>query len=174
MTKDKLGQQIKKASFLTGDFTLSSGKKSKYYFDKYLFETKPEILSALTKEIAKLLPPLRSFDRIAGPELGAIALAAALSIEIKKPFIIVRKTEKDYGTAKLVEGEVNKGEKVVLIEDILTSGKQAIVAADKLKQLGIEVIMILGVIDREEGASEAIRSAGYKYKSVFTKTELGT
>ncbi|MFC1559809.1 orotate phosphoribosyltransferase [Candidatus Margulisiibacteriota bacterium] len=173
MTKKELAKLVKEASFLTGDFTLSSGKKSKYYFDKYLFETRPEILAPLTKEMAAMLPPLDSFNRIAGPELGAIALATALSLEIKKPFIIVRKGEKGYGTGKIVEGEVSKGEKLVLVEDIMTSGKQAIAAADKLKHSGIEVILILGVIDREEGAREAALAAGYKFKSVFTKTELG-
>lgn len=173
MKKEDLGKLMKEASFLTGDFTLSSGKKSKYYFDKYLFETRPQILAPLIKEIAKLLPPLSSFDRIAGPELGAVALAAALSLETKKPFIIVRKGEKGYGTSKIIEGKIESGEKVVLVEDILTSGRQAIVAADKLKSSGIEVLLIIGVIDREEGAKEAMGSAGYKYKAVFTKTELG-
>jgi orotate phosphoribosyltransferase len=173
MSNKDLGKMIQEASFLTGDFILSSGKKSKYYFDKYLFETRPEILDPLIKEMVTMLPPLDSFNRIAGPELGAVALATALSLEIKKPFIIVRKTEKVYGTGKIVEGEVSKGEKIVLVEDILTSGKQAIIAADKLKHSGIEVILILGVIDREEGAKEAIEAAGYKYKAVFTKSELG-
>lgn len=173
MTKEELGKLIKEAAYLTGDFTLRSGRKSKYYFDKYLFETRPDILAPLTKEIVKLLPPLNSFDRIAGPELGAVALATALSLEIKKPFIIVRKGEKDYGTSKLVEGEIKKGERIVMVEDILTTAGAAIMAADKLKHSGIDVALIIGVLDREEGAKENIEKAGYQLKTVFTKTMLG-
>lgn len=173
MTKEELGEQIKKAALLTGEFTLRSGRTSKYYFDKYLFETKPEILAPLTKELARLLPPLDSFNRLAGPELGAVTLAAALSLEIKKPFIIVRKGEKGYGTSKMVEGEAFKGDKVVLIEDILTTAGAAIASADKLKHSGIEVVMMIGVLDREEGARENIEAAGYKFRSLFTKSMLG-
>jgi orotate phosphoribosyltransferase len=173
MTKEELGKLVKEAALLKGEFTLRSGRKSNYYFDKYLFETRPDILEPLAKEIAKLLPPLDSFDRIAGPELGAVALATALSLEIKKPFIIVRKEEKGYGTSKIVEGKVEKGEKVVMIEDILTTAGAAITAADRLKHSGIDVIMIIGVLDREEGARENIEKAGYQLKTVFTKSMLG-
>ena len=173
MTKEELGKLIKEAALLKGEFTLRSGRKSNYYFDKYLFETKPEVLAPLTKELAKLLPPLNSFQRLAGPELGAVALVTALSLETKKPFIIVRKEEKLYGTSKMMEGEVFKGEKVVLIEDILTTAGAAIASADKLKHSGIEVLMMIGVLDREEGAREAITAAGYNFRSLFTKGELG-
>lgn len=173
MTKEELGALIKKAALLTGDFTLRSGRKSKYYFDKYLFETKPEILAPLTKELAGMLPPLDSFSRLAGPELGAVALVTALSLEVKKPFIIVRKGEKLYGTSKMVEGEAFKGDKVVMIEDILTTAGAAIESANKLKHSGIEVVMMIGVLDREEGARENIEAAGYSYKTLFTKSSLG-
>jgi len=173
LTKEELGELIKKAALLTGEFTLRSGRKSKYYFDKYLFETKPEVLGPLTKELAKLLPPLDSFNRLAGPELGAVALVTALSLEVNKPFIIVRKGEKQYGTSKMVEGEVFKGDKIILIEDILTTAGAAIEAANKLKHSGIEVLMMIGVLDREEGAKENIEAAGYKYKTLFTKSMLG-
>ena len=74
MTKEQLGKLITEAALLKGEFTLRSGRKSNYYFDKYLFETKPEVLRPLTKELAKLLPPLDSFNRLGGPELGAVAL----------------------------------------------------------------------------------------------------
>jgi orotate phosphoribosyltransferase len=173
MTKEELGKLIKEVALLKGEFTLRSGRKSNYYFDKYLFETRPEVLAPLAKEIAKLLPPLETFDRIAGPELGAVALATALSLEIEKPFIIVRKGEKGYGTSKLVEGEVNKGEKIVMVEDIITTAGAAIAAADKLKHSGIEVVMIIGVLDREEGGRENVEEAGYQLKTVFTKSMLG-
>ena len=173
MTKEELGKLIKEAALLKGEFTLRSGRKSNYYFDKYLFETRPDVLVPLTKELARLLPPLDSFQRLAGPELGAVALVTALSLETNKPFIIVRKEEKLYGTSKMMEGEIFKGEKVVLIEDILTTAGAAIASADRLKHSGIEVLMIIGVLDREEGAKEAIAAAGYEFKSLFTKSMLG-
>jgi orotate phosphoribosyltransferase len=173
MTKEELGKLIKEAALLKGEFTLRNGRKSNYYFDKYLFETKPEVLKPLTKALANLLPPLDTFNRLAGPELGAVALATALSLEVNKPFIIVRKEEKAYGTSKMMEGEVFKGEKVVLVEDIMTTAGAAIASANQLKHSGIDVILIIGVLDREEGARENIEAAGYIYKSLFTKSELG-
>ncbi|MBU0580671.1 MAG: orotate phosphoribosyltransferase [Candidatus Margulisbacteria bacterium] len=173
MKKEELGQKIVEAALLEGDFTLRSGKKSKYYFDKYLFGTKPEILSPLAVEIAKYLPPLNTFKRIAAPELGAITLATAVALEVNKPIVIVRKAQKDYGTAKVFEGELIKGEKVVLIEDILTTAGAALKAAENLKNFGVEVLKIIGVIDREEGARENIKKAGFEMDAVFTKTSLG-
>jgi orotate phosphoribosyltransferase len=173
MTKEELGKLLKEVALLKGEFTLRSGRKSNYYFDKYLFETRPEVLAPLAKEIAHLLPPLDTFDRIAGPELGAVALATALSLEVKKPFVIVRKEEKGYGTSKIVEGEIKKGEKVVMVEDIITTAGAAISAADRLKHSGIEVILLIGVLDREEGGKDNVEAAGYKFASVFTKTMLG-
>jgi orotate phosphoribosyltransferase len=173
MDKKQLGKKILEAAYLEGDFTLRSGQKSKYYLDKYLFETKPDILGPLAKELAKKLPPLNSFDRIAGPELGAVALAAALSVETGKPFVIVRKGQKGYGTDKVVEGEIKAGERVVIVEDILTTGGAALEAAQKLSQMQIKVLLVLGVIDREQGARDNFTKAGFKMDSVFTKTELG-
>jgi orotate phosphoribosyltransferase len=173
LDKAQLGKEILKASYLEGDFTLRSGKKSKYYLDKYLFETKPHILKNLAKELAIKLPALDSFDRLAGPELGAVSLVAALSIEVDKPFVIVRKGKKDYGTEKVFEGEIKSGERVVLIEDILTTAGAAIEAAIQLRDYGVEVDRILGVIDREQGAGDNAKEAGFKMDSVFTKTELG-
>lgn len=172
MNKVELAQKIKQAAYLEGDFILSSGRHSKYYLDKYLFETKPEILKPLVAEMAKMTKDLK-FDRIAGPEIGAITLAAALSLETGKPFIILRKEPKKYGTSKFIEGEIKAGEKILLVEDILTTGTQAIAAAQKIKEAGAEVVLLLGVIDREEGAREAIGKAGLAYKAVFAKSELG-
>lgn len=173
MDKQLLGKKILEAAYLEGDFTLRSGQKSKYYLDKYLFATRPDILAPLAKELAKKLPPLDTFDRLAGPELGAVALVAALSIEVGKPFVIVRKGQKGYGTDKVVEGKLLAGEKVVLIEDILTTAGAAIQAAENLRAFGHEVLVIIGVIDREQGAKANADKAGFNMDSVFTKTELG-
>lgn len=173
MNLKELGCRIVEASYLEGNFVLSSGKQSHFYFDKYLFETRPDLLKPLVKEMSRLLPPACDFDLLAGPELGGVTLATGLSLEVNKPFIIVKKEAKNYGTAKLIEGSLKRGQKVVLVEDILTSGKQALEAAKKIDQAGGQVVLILGVIDRQEGASSMIAEAGYSLKTVYTRKDLG-
>lgn len=170
MDKNELGEKIKKASYLEGDFILRSGKRSSYYLDKYLFSTKPEILVPLAEEISKELP--LNYDYLAGPELGAIAIVSAVSLVVRKPFVIVRKAEKNYGTKKLFEGELEKGKKVVIIEDILTTGGAALKSAVALREWGADVVEIIGVIDRQEGAKENIEKEGFRMKALFTKTDL--
>jgi orotate phosphoribosyltransferase len=172
MDKAQLAQKIKDVAFLVGDFTLRSGKKSKYYVDKYLFGTNPEILKALAKELAKILPPLDSFDRLAGPELGAVTITSVLACEVNKPFVIVRKAAKGYGTDKIFEGKLEKGEKVVLIEDILTTGGAALAAAKNLRDYGVTVIQVIGVVDREEGGPQNIQAEGFPCRALFNKADL--
>ena len=172
MTDAQLGQAIKAAAYLEGDFTLRSGKKSRYYLDKYLFETQPTLLRELAKRFAKFVTP--EVTRIAGAELGAVALAAATSIETGLPFVIVRNSKKaDYGTGKLIEGRLEAGEHVILVEDIATSGGQALEAVKSLNASGAVVTQIVAVIDRLEGARQNIESAGVKFASLFTSNDLG-
>lgn len=168
--RERVARDLVKHAYLTGDFVLSSGRRSRYYFDKYLFETKPWLLRPIGKLLAEQIPA--NADRIAGPELGAVALAAVTSLETDKPFVIVKKASKDYATQKLVEGEIHAGEKVVVVEDVMTTGAQAIASAEKLRSMGVEVLFILGVVDREEGARQNVESAGFQLKSLFTRTEL--
>lgn len=165
-----MARDLVKHAYLVGDFVLSSGRRSRYYFDKYLFETKPHILRPVARLIAEQLP--EGVDRIAGPELGAVALAAAASLESGIPFLIVKKASKDYATQKLVEGEFHEGERVVVVEDVMTTGAQAIASAEKLRSLGLDVLFILGIVDREEGAREKVEAAGFEMRSLFTRTEL--
>jgi orotate phosphoribosyltransferase len=167
----ELALAIKQAAYLDGDFTLSSGKKSKYYLDKYLFSTDPTLLSEIAKALARLLP--QHFDRLAGVELGAVPLVAALALETGKPFVIVRKNVKEYGTSKLFEGKLERGEKVVLVEDVLTTASQAIHAAARLHEFGAHVVKVIYVIDRLEGAAQNLANAGLAAESVITKTDLG-
>jgi len=167
----ELGRDLVNAAYLRGDFVLSSGMRSSYYFDKYLFETKPGILRRVATFLAELIPP--QTDRIAGPELGAVALATAVSLETGLPFVIVKKQSKDYATKRVVEGELYAGEKVVVVEDILTTGAAAIRAADQVKLGGGEVLKILAVIDREQGATQNIASAGYQCQALFRRQQLG-
>ncbi len=168
--REQVARDLVKHAYLIGDFVLSSGRRSRHYFDKYLFETKPHILRPLSKLMAAKIPA--GVDRIAGPELGAVALATAASLETGIPFVIVKKTAKEYGTQRAIEGEIHPGERVVLIEDIMTTGTQAIVSAEKLRSLGVEVLFILGIVDREEGARENVEAAGFQFNALFTKSEL--
>ena len=171
MDLQELAQLVKKAALLTGDFTLSSGRKSSYYLDKYLIETQPEILDAVAEGLLSKIP--ENTARLAGPELGAIPLVTALGLKSGIPFLLVRKKAKDYGTKNMVEGLYNKGEKVVLVEDVLTTGGQAVSAADSLSELGLEVLKIICVIDREEGAGETVKKAGYILDPLLTRTMMG-
>jgi orotate phosphoribosyltransferase len=168
---DLLGRELVKAAYLEGDFTLSSGAKSRYYFDKYLFETKPDILRRVAQLLAEMVPP--GTDRLAGPELGAVALAAAVSLESGLPFVIVKKEVKEYATTRLVEGELIPGDRVVVVEDVLTTGAQAIRAARQVICAGGRVQTILVVVDRQEGGPENAAAAGFQLRSLFTREELG-
>ena len=166
-----LAKRVKEVSYLEGDFTLRSGKKSKYYMDKYLFETQPDILAALAARFAARRGP--AVTRIAGAELGGVALAAATSLATSLPFFIVRNSKKDYGTSKLIEGTLLPGDVVLLVEDIATTGGQVLEAAKVIQGMGATVDKIVAVIDRLEGARENIEKAGFVFESILTKTDLG-
>lgn len=171
MDRNELAQRIKDAAYLEGDFTLRSGRKSKYYLDKYRFETQPAILRAL----GVMLADHRSdaTNRIAGAELGGVPLAAASSLQTDLPFVIIRNAKKGYGTSNLFEGILEAGDRVLLVEDIATTGGQVIEAAKALTEAGATVERIVAVIDRQEGARENIESAGFAFASLFTSADLG-
>ncbi len=171
MNIENLAQLVSETALLRGEFTLSSGRKSNYYLDKYRIETRPDILRAVAEGIVPKIPS--NTDLLAGPELGAIPLVTAVGLNTGIPFLLVRKKAKEYGTKKGVEGLFVKGQKVVLLEDVLTTGTQAVIAADSLKELGLIVLKIVCVIDREEGAREAVEKAGYVLDSLLTRTMLG-
>ena len=171
MTRDELIKRIKETAYLEGDFTLRSGKKSKYYLDKYLFETCPDILKALGQEFAKYVT--EDVTLIAGAELGGVALAAATAMQTNKNWIIVRNSKKGYGTGKMIEGLLKPSDVVLLVEDIATTGGQVLEAAKIITETGAKVSKIVCVIDRKQGAGENITNAGYKFASIFTKNDLG-
>ncbi len=166
-----LAARVKDAALLTGDFILSSGRRSTYYLDKYRIETRPDILDAVADGLREKVPP--ETEILAGPELGAIPLVTAVGLKTGLPFLMVRKKAKDYGTKKVVEGVYEKGQKVLLIEDVLTTGTQAVNAAESLRELGLDVLKIVCVIDREEGAREAVEAAGYVFDPLLTRTMMG-
>ena len=171
MTRQELIERIKETAYLEGDFTLRSGKKSKYYLDKYLFETCPDILKALGTEFAAHVSD--DVTMIAGAELGGVALAAATAIETNKNWVIIRNSKKGYGTGKMVEGVLSKGDVVLLVEDIATTGGQVIEAAKIITEAGAKVKKIVCVIDRKQGAEENITEAGFAFESILTKNDLG-
>lgn len=172
MTDRELAQALRAAALLEGDFTLRSGRKSKYYLDKYLFETQPALLRELATRFARYVTD--DVDRIAGAELGGIALAAAASLATGKPFVIVRNSRKaGYGTGKLIEGKLERGERVLLVEDVATSGGQAIEACRTLVEAGVTVAAVVVTIDRQEGGREAIQAAGLRFEALFTTADLG-
>ena len=170
MDINELAQLVKNAALLKGEFTLSSGRKSNYYLDKYRIETQPAILDAVADGLTTKIPV--EAELLAGPELGAIPLVTAVGLKTGIPFLLVRKKAKEYGTKKAVEGLYEKGQRVVLIEDVLTTGGQAVAAADSLRELGLKVLKIVCVIDREEGAREAVECAGYVFDPLLTRTML--
>jgi len=181
----RLASRLADAALLRGSFTLRSGKTSSYYLDKYRFTTRPEILRELAVMFAAKIGEIERgsgpsggtgggrIDRLAGAELGGIPLVTVASLETGKPCVFVRNAKKDYGTAKQVEGALERGDRVVLIEDIATTGGQAIEAAGSLRDCGAEVVGVIATIDREEGAAEAMARAGLAYWSLFTKGDLG-
>ena len=172
-----LAAKLAEAALLRGSFTLRSGKTSSYYLDKYRFTTRPEILRELAVLFATKVGEIERghgrIDRLAGAELGGIPLVTVASLETGKPCVFVRNAKKDYGTAKQVEGVLEPGDRVVLVEDIATTGGQAIEAAGALRDCGAEVVGVIATIDREEGAAEAMARAGLAYWALFTKGDLG-
>jgi len=167
---DTLGRALVRAAYLEGDFLLSSGRRSRYYFDKYLFETDPALLGPIAEQLAARL--YQGTQRLAGPELGAVALAAAVSLQSRLPFVIVRRAGKEYGTGREIEGVLQPGECVTLIEDVLTTGGQAVQAARRLQAAGATVLGVLAVVDREEGAAAALAAAGLELRALYTRGEL--
>src|SRR5258708_994169 len=171
-THEALGRDIVAAAVLRGRFLLRAGTQSSYYIDKYLFTTRPDLLGPIADQLASRLP--WGVQRIAGPVLGAIPLVTALSLKSQLPMLIVRVDRpKEYGTAKQIEGTLEAGEKIVLVEDVVTTGGAALGAVETLRQAGAEVLGVLVVVDREQGGAQAFAAAGVPYQALFTKSELG-
>jgi orotate phosphoribosyltransferase len=158
------------AAWLEGDFVLRSGRRSRYYFDKYLFETQPGILRRVGRELAALVPA--GTRRLAAPELGAVLLGGAVSLELDLPLVLVRKEAKGYGTSRALEGVLDPGDRVTVIEDVLTTGGAAIDAVHKLREAGAEVVHLLAVLDREEGAAGNLAELGVPFTPLFTTADL--
>jgi orotate phosphoribosyltransferase len=173
MERDELARALRDAAYLEGDFVLRSGRRSRYYLDKYRFETRPDVLAPLGEALAEAVREHEpDADRLAGPELGAVALAAAASLESGLPFLIVRKAAKEYGTAQQLEGVFEEGECVCLIEDVVTSGGAALAAVEALRNAGLRVSNAICVVDREEGGVDELARHAVRLRSLFRASDL--
>jgi orotate phosphoribosyltransferase len=143
-----LASRIREAALLEGDFVLSSGRRSSFYVDKYLFSTEPGLLRDVAAALSEELPA--GVERLAGVELGAVPLVTATALHTGLPYVIVRKSAKVHGTGRGIEGNLERGERVALIEDVITTGTQAVRAARILEEAGAEVVTIVAVLDRRE------------------------
>jgi orotate phosphoribosyltransferase len=171
--RGRLAERVREAAYLEGDFVLRSGRRSRFYLDKYRFETRPDLLrdigAALAATIAEVEPEAA---RIAGPEVGAIALAAAASLESGLPFLIVRKAAKEYGTGKRLEGVFEAGERVCVVEDVVTSGGAALDSVQALLDAGLRCETVVCVVDRGEGGPEAMAAAGVRMHALLDREAL--
>jgi orotate phosphoribosyltransferase len=174
VNREQLAAALLDRAYLEGDFVLRSGRRSRYYLDKYRFETDPALLAGLGRELAELV---RSDggdpELLAGPELGAVPLAAVTSVETGLPFVIVRKEAKGYGTGNRLEGVFSAGQRVCVVEDVVTSGGALLSAVDALREAGLHVSAAICVVDREEGGAEAIAAAGLPFHPLYTTSRLG-
>ena len=170
---EDLGRLLVERALLEGDFVLRSGKRSSWYLDKYRFETEPAILRALGASLAEAVHEYEPHAaRLAGPALGAVALAASASLTSDLPFIIVRGETKEYGTAKRIEGFFEQGELVCLLEDVVTSGGALAGAVSALREEGLVVRTAVCVVDREEGGSDALARLGVRLRALYRAEEL--
>jgi orotate phosphoribosyltransferase len=170
---DALASALVEHAYLEGDFLLRSGKRSRYYLDKYRFETRPELLRPLGERIAATVREhAGDATRLAAPELGAVALATAASLESGLPFLIVRKEAKEYGTANRLEGPFEKGECVCLVEDVVTSGGALIESVAALREAGLVVNTAVCVVDREEGGADALARHAVRLRPLFRAGDL--
>jgi orotate phosphoribosyltransferase len=170
---DRLAAALVEHAYLEGDFVLRSGKRSRYYLDKYRFETRPELLRPLGERIAAAVREhAPDATRLAAPELGAVALATAASLDSGLPFLIVRKEAKEYGTGNRLEGLYDDGECVCLVEDVVTSGGALLDSIEAVRAAGLVVHTAVCVVDREEGGADALARRAVRLRPLFRAGEL--
>ncbi len=177
MTKQELANEIYNISRIEGEFKLRSGIVTNEYFDKYQFESNPVLLKEISKYFASMLNKNHNeknieYDFLAGLELGGIPIATVLGIDISTPIVFVRKNAKKYGTSKFVEGPDIKTKKLLIVEDVVTSGGQIINSVQELRKEGAIITHAICVIDREQGGKEALEKIGIELLPLFSITEL--
>jgi orotate phosphoribosyltransferase len=170
MDRSALAHRINDVCRLSGEFTLRSGQVSSTYFDKYLFEADPDLLREIAAHASQLLPP--GTEVLAGLELGGVPVATALGLATGLPLAFVRKEAKTYGTAKLAEGAEVAGRRVLVVEDIITTGGQVVLSTNDLRALGAQIDTVLCVIDRSGGEHSRLDAAGIAVAALFESSEL--
>lgn len=170
MTRVELAKQIFEVSHITGNFRLRSGIISDEYFDKYQFESRPELLQEIIQHLLFLID--FDYDILAGLEVGGIPITTALGLQVNKPMVFVRKKPKEYGTAKFVEGFEIKNKSLLIVEDVVTSGGQIIESVNDLRKEGAIIDKAICVIDRENGGKSNLSAIGVKLFPLFTMSEL--
>lgn len=168
--RQELARDINAAAYLRGSFVLRSGVLTDYYLDKYLFATRPTVLRRLADLLGSRVP--EDIVRLAGPALGAVPIATAVSLETGLPFVIVRPAAREYGGRTQIEGELHPDERVLVIDDVVSTGSGAVSAAEALRTAGASVSGVLAVVDRCQGGREAIESRGLAFDALFTIDEL--
>jgi orotate phosphoribosyltransferase len=170
VTDSDLARQVNSVARLSGTFTLRSGRTATEYFDKYQFESDPELLDTLAERMAVLVP--EGTEVLAGLEMGGIAVVTAVGRHAGLPCAFVRKQAKQYGTARLCEGAEVAGRRVLVVEDVVTSGGQVILSTDELRKLGAQVNHALCVIDRQEGGAEILAEHGITLRALLNRATL--
>ena len=165
-----IARRIREVSKLSGDFLLRSGTRSNTYFDKYRFESDPVLLKAIAEAMVPLIPP--GTEILGGLEMGGIPIVTMLSQVTGLPAAYIRKEAKEYGTCKYAEGAELAGRKLVLVEDIVSSGGAISDAVAKLRADGVPVSLSLCVIDRESGGKEMLAGIGIELKSLYTFSQI--
>lgn len=172
MDKQALAQKIYQVSNIKGQFTLRSGQQATEYFDKYLFEAQPKLLWEIALQLVAFIP--EDIDILAGLEMGGIPIATTLSLHTDIPLVFVRQEAKTYGTSKLAEGGEVQDKRLLIVEDVVTSGGAIIEAVNQLRKLGAIVNHAVCVIDRESSGIENIQKIDVKLMSLFTKSDLSS
>jgi len=170
MTRTELATAIARTARIEGSFRLRSGATSTEYFDKYRFESDPHLLREIAAQLAPLVPP--SIQLLAGLELGGVPIAIALSLDSGIPCVFVRKQTKDYGTCQLAEGADVNGRRLLIVEDVVTSGGQVVSSCEDLRRLGAIVDAAVCVIDRNAGGRDLLHASGIDLRALFMKEDL--
>ncbi len=165
-----LAARVYAASHLTGSFVLRSGRTADRYFDKYRFESDPVLLADIVEALVPLVPP--GIEGLAGLELGGVPLAIMLSSVTGLPAFFVRKQPKKYGTERVCEGGDISGRKLLIVEDVVTTGGQVVLSAQDLRSEGGIVEQALCVIDRQGGGADVVGAEGISLRALFTMSEL--
>jgi len=165
-----LAKRVYDTAHITGEFLLRSGAKSNEYFDKYLFESDPDLLKHIAIAMVPLVP--KGIDALAGLEMGGIPIATMLSQLTGLPLLFVRKKAKEYGTCKIAEGGQVRGQKLLIVEDVVTSGGAILDAAKALRAEGAELAQVVCVIDRESGGPANLAKVDLILSALFTMSEL--